>query len=103
MNMKAKDLILISLVCANIALGTVALVLYASHAESQAIAGMTTSRAGDYVMATASISPSSDTLMVIDVMAKRANLYVPVNVPGVGPGGSWELKSSRSLAQDFRK
>ena len=63
--MKAKDLILIALICANVALGTVALTLYAAKAESQAVAGMTTSRAGDYVIATASLSRSRDTVLVI--------------------------------------
>jgi|WetSurMetagenome_2_1015567.scaffolds.fasta_scaffold27359_2 hypothetical protein len=101
--MKAKDLILVSLICVNVALATVALTFYASRAESQAVAGMTTSRAGDYVMATASLSSTTDTVLVIDVTAKRANLYVPVIVPGAAPGGSWELKSTRNLATDFRR
>ena len=44
-----------------------------------------------------------DSVLVIDVMAKRANLYVPVIVPGAAPGGSWELKSTPNLATDFRR
>ncbi len=100
--MKAKDLILIALICANVALGTVALVLYSAKAESSAIAAATTSRAGDYVIATAPLSRSRDTVLVIDVVAKRANLYVSGNVPGGAPGGTWDLSDSHNLAAEFR-
>ena len=54
-------------------------------------------------MATASFTASTDSVLVIDIPAKRANLYVPVIVPGAAPGGSWELKSTRNLAADFRR
>jgi hypothetical protein len=101
--MKAKDLILIALVCANVTLASVALAIYIGKAESTAVAA-NASRAGDYVMVTGAISNSREALLVIDVVAKRANLYTPkaaaavLGQPGVG---GWELTSSRNLATDF--
>ena len=101
--MKAKDLILIALVCANVTLASVALAIYVGKAESTAVAA-NTSRAGDYLMVTGALSNSRDALLVIDVVAKRANLYTPkagVVVPGQPGVGGWELTSSRNLATDF--
>lgn len=97
--MKAKDLILIALVCANVTLAAVALSLYVGKAEPTAVAA-TSSRAGDYVMVTGAIANGREALLVVDVVARRANLYVPR--AGAGPAGvKWDLTSSRSLAQDF--
>jgi len=101
--MKAKDLILIALVCANVTLASVALAIYVGKAESSAVAA-TTSRAGDYIMVTGAISNSREALLVIDVVAKRANLYTPragVTLPGQPGVGGWDLTSSRNLATDF--
>jgi hypothetical protein len=99
--MKTKDMILVALLVANLALGAVALGAYASKAESSAVASSTTSRAGDYVMVTGTLTGSRDTVLVIDVVAKRANLYA--SSAGAGPGGNtWELASSRNLAADFK-
>jgi hypothetical protein len=98
--MKTKDLILIALVCANITLGAVALVIHVGKAESAAVAA-TSSRAGDYVMVSGPISSTREGVLVIDVVAKRANLYVPKAAAGASAGSAWELTSSRNLAQDF--
>ncbi len=98
--MKTKDLILIALVCANITLAAVALSLYAGKSEPAAVAA-TSSRAGDYVMVTGPITAGREGLLVIDVVARRANFYVPK--PGVGAAGNkWEATTTRSLAQDFQ-
>lgn len=98
--MKTKDLLLIALVCANITLGAVALVIHVGKAESAAVAA-TSSRSGDYVMVSGPISGTREGVLVIDVVAKRANFYVPKSAAGVAPGGAWDLTSSRNLAQDF--
>ena len=37
--------------------------------------------------------------MVIDVVAKRANIYTPKAAAGLG--AAWDLTASRSLATDF--
>jgi hypothetical protein len=97
--MKTKDLILIALVCANVTLAAVALVVYVGKAEPAAVAA-TDMRSGDYLMVTGSVSSSREGLLVIDVVAKRANLYVPK--PGVTTAGqTWELTGTRNLATDF--
>jgi len=97
--MKTKDLILVALVCANVTLAAMALALYVGKAEPSAVAAVS-SRAGDYIMVTGSVSSSREAVLVIDVVAKRANLYVPK--PGVGAAGhTWELTSTRDLARDF--
>ena len=80
-----------------------ALAIYVGKAESTAVAA-NTSRAGDYLMVTGALSNSRDALLVIDVVAKRANLYTPkagVAIPGQPGVGGWELTSSRNLATDF--
>jgi hypothetical protein len=97
--MKTKDLILIALVCANVTLAAMALALYIAKAEPSAVAGVA-SRSGDYVLVTGNVANGREALLVIDVVAKRANLYTPK--PGVGVAGhTWEMTSSRNLAQDF--
>jgi hypothetical protein len=97
--MKTKDLILVALVCANVTLAAMALALYVGKAEPSAVAGVAT-RSGDYVMVTGNVANSREALLVIDVVAKRANLYTPK--AGVGAGGqAWELTSTRNLAADF--
>jgi hypothetical protein len=98
--MKTKDLILIALVCANITLAAVALAIHVGKAESAAIAA-TASRSGDYVMVSGPVSASREGILVIDVVAKRANLYMPKAAAGVSGGGVWDLVSTRNLAQDF--
>jgi hypothetical protein len=98
--MKTKDLILIALVCANITLAAVAVTIHVGRAESAAIAA-TGSRSGDYVMVSGPVSSSREGILVIDVVAKRANFYVPKSAAGVSAGGAWDLTSSRSLTQDF--
>jgi hypothetical protein len=97
--MKTKDLILIALVCANVTLAAVGLALWVAKSEPAAMAEVTT-RGGDYVMATSKLTASREGLLVIDVVAKRANLYVPKAAMGAG-GTQWDLTSSRSLATDF--
>ena len=97
--MKTKDLILVALVCANVTLAAVAFALLVGKAESSAVAGVA-SRSGDYVMVTGNVASSREGLLVIDVVAKRANLYAPK--AGVGAGGqAWDLTSTRDLAKDF--
>jgi hypothetical protein len=98
--MKTKDLILIALVCANITLAAVAVTVYVGKAESSAVAA-TSSRSGDYVMVSGAVSQAREGILVIDVVAKRANLYLPKAAAGVGGAGVWELSSTRNLAQDF--
>jgi len=97
--MKAKDLILVALICANVSLASAALVLYVADAEPAAQATMS-NRAGDYIMVTGPVSESREALLIVDIVAKRANLYVPK--PGVTVKGvEFELKSTRNLAADF--
>jgi hypothetical protein len=98
--MKAKDLILIALICANVSLASVALVLSVAKSEPAAVAA-TSSRSGDYVMVSGPVSSTREGLLVIDVVAKRANLYLPKAGVGVSAGSAWERTSSRSLATDF--
>ena len=98
--MKTKDLILIALVCANVTLAAVALALYVGKAEPSAVAA-TGSRAGDYVMVSGPVSSTREGVLVIDVVAKRANLYMPKSAAGVSAGSQWERTSSRNLASDF--
>jgi len=95
--MKTKDLILIALICVNVTLGAVALTTGLSKSEPQALAGSAT-RAGDYAMVAGRISPTREVLLVVDTVARQANLYVPK--PGVP--GTWDLTSARNLAADFR-
>jgi hypothetical protein len=97
--MKAKDLILIALVCANVTLAAVGLTLLLARSEPAATAAMST-RGGDYVMITTPVNSNREALMVIDVVAKRANLYVPRAGAGVA-GTQWDMTASRSLAGDF--
>ncbi len=97
--MKAKDLILIALVCANVTLAAVALALYVGRSEPAAMANMST-RAGDYVLATGRVDTHREALLVIDVVAKRANLYVP-EAGTTTAGTQFKLTGSRSLATDF--
>jgi hypothetical protein len=98
--MKTKDLILIALVCANVTLAAVALALYVGKAEPSAVAA-TESRSGDYIMVTGPVSSTREGVLVIDVIAKRANLYMPKSAAGVSAGSQWERTSSRNLASDF--
>ena len=98
--MKTKDIILIALICANAALAATALALYVGKAEPSALAASTSSRAGDYVMVTGPISNARDGLLVIDVVAKRANFYAPK--AGAVGSRAWELTTPIDLAADFR-
>jgi hypothetical protein len=97
--MKTKDLLLIALVCVNFTLGAMAIGLHLGRAENAAIAA-TSSRAGDYVMVTGPISTSREAIMVIDLIAKRANLYA-VRAGTTPTGNDWELVDSRNLTADF--
>jgi len=97
--MKAKDLILIALICANAALATVAATSWFARAEPRAVAFSET-RAGDYIMVSGPVTPSREALLVIDVVAKRANLYLP-KAAITKTGTVWELTSRRNLATDF--
>lgn len=94
--MKTKDLILIALVCANITLAALAVAIHVGKADSAAIAA-TSSRAGDYVMVSGPIAGGYEGLLVIDVVAKQANFYVPK------AGSGWEKTSYRNLTQDFSR
>ena len=96
--MKAKDLILIALICVNITLASVALVLWVGKSEPAAVAA-TSSRAGDYLMVSGLTQTGREALLVIDVVAKRACLYASRGYGVTGP--QWDLMSSRSLATDF--
>lgn len=97
--MKAKDLILVALVCANVTLASVAAAVYLGQSEPAAMAG-TSMRYGDYLLVTGSVTTSREALLVIDVLAKRANLYVPD--AGAGKEGpEFKLTCSRNLATDF--
>ena len=101
--MKTKDLILIALVCANITLGAVALVVHVGKAESAAVAA-TTSRSGDYVIVTGPLNSNREGVFVVDVVAKRANLYMPKAAGAAAPAATatWELAYQCNLAEDFR-
>lgn len=97
--MKLKDLVLIALICANVTLAAVAGALLASRAQPEAHAAVQ-SRAGDYIMVTGSVTGSREALLVIDQIAKRANVYMPQ--AGAGAGGTkWQLVTTRSLENDF--
>jgi hypothetical protein len=98
--MKVKDLLLIALVCANMTLAAVGLTMYVAKSEPAAQA-TATNRAGDYVMLSGPVTNSRESLMVIDVVAKRANLYMPRAAVGPAGGTLWDLTDSRSLASDF--
>ena len=97
--MKTKDLILIALVCVNATLAALALGLYLGKAEPSALAAAE-SRAGDYAMASGPISSSREAILIVDTVAKRANLYAP-KAGTTAAGTSWELQDSRNLAVDF--
>ena len=97
--MKTKDLILVALVCVNATLAALALGLYLGRAEPAALAAAE-SRAGDYVMASGPISSSREAILIVDTVAKRANLYAP-KAGTTAAGTSWELQDSRNLAVDF--
>jgi len=97
--MKAKDLILIALICVNATLAAVVVTSWLAQAEPRAVAFSET-RAGDYIMVSGPITTSREALLVIDVVAKRANLYIP-QAATTKTGTAWELTSSRNLAVDF--
>jgi len=97
--MKTKDLILVALVCVNATLAALALGFYLGRAEPSALAA-TESRAGDYVMASGPISTSREAILIVDTVAKRANLYAP-KAGTTAAGVAWELVDSRNLAADF--
>ena len=97
--MKAKDLILMALICVNVTLASVALALYVGRSEPEAAAN-TSTRAGDYIMVTGAIDNNREGLLIIDVVAKRANLYIPEAGAGAG-GQQFKLASTRNLAADF--
>ena len=98
--MRLKDLILIGLVCANITLAAVAVTIHVGRAESAAIAA-NSSRAGDYVMVSGPVTAGHEGVLVIDVVAKRANLYLAKAAAGGATASVWEMVSSRNLTQDF--
>jgi len=97
--MKIKDLLLIALVCVNVTLGSLAVALWAGSPESVAYAGNSESRAGDYIMVSGPVTSSRDAILVIDVISKRANLYVAKAASG--GNDRWERADSRSLTSDF--
>jgi hypothetical protein len=99
--MKAKDIILIALLCVNFALAGVAGALAMARAEPSARAEAV-ARAGDYIMVTGHIANTREALLVIDTVAQRANFYVPAAGATAG-GRRWELTATRSLALDFAK
>lgn len=97
--MKTKDLILIALICVNVTLASVALALYVGQSEPAAMAA-TATRAGDYVLVTGPIDANREALLVVDIVAKRANLYVPE--AGVTKAGTkYKGTASVNLATDF--
>jgi hypothetical protein len=97
--MKVKDLILISLICINIVFASVMLTLYVGRSEPAAMAN-TSTRAGDYIMVTGPISDTREALLIVDIVAQRANLYIPE--AGAGRGGTqFKLASTRYLPSDF--
>jgi hypothetical protein len=97
--MKAKDLILVALICANVTLGALALGLHMGKVEPAAHAA-TQTRAGDYVIVTGPVTSSREAMLVIDVVAKRANLYVPAAAT-TATGVGWELTDTHNLVADF--
>ena len=97
--MKTKDLLLVTLVCVNVALAALAVGLYVGGAENAALAG-DASRAGDYVMVSGPISGSREAVLIIDCIAKRANLYV-AKAGTTAAGTEWEPVDSHNLAADF--
>ena len=97
--MKTKDLILIALVCVNATLAALALGFYLGRAEPSALAS-TASHAGDYTMASGAISSSREAILIVDTVAKQANLYAP-KVGTTAAGNAWERLDSRNLAVDF--
>ncbi|KPK44210.1 MAG: hypothetical protein AMK72_12310 [Planctomycetes bacterium SM23_25] len=97
--MKAKDLILIALICVNVTLASVELAVCLGRSEPAAAASIST-RAGDYVLVTGAISSTREALLVIDVVAQRANLYVP-EAGATAAGQQFKLASSRNLVNDF--
>ena len=97
--MKTKDLILVALVCVNATLAALALGFYLGRAEPAALAS-TASHAGDYTMASGAISSSREAILIVDTVAKRANLYAP-KVGTTAAGSGWELLDTRNLAADF--
>lgn len=98
--MKAKDLILIALVCVNATLAALAIGMWMGKAETAAYADNSESRVGDYIMISGPVTSSRDALLIIDVVAKRVNLYMAKAASG-GVGGRWELADSRTLPNDF--
>jgi len=99
--MNAKDLILIALICVNVTLASVGMVLYVGNAEPAAQAA-TSNRSGDYIMVTGPIAGGREAVLIVDVVAQRANLYVP-KAGATAAGQAFELKSSRNLATDFSR
>lgn len=97
--MKTRDLILIALISANVTLAAVGMALYVGRSEPAAVAA-TSSRAGDYVMVSGSISNSREALMIIDVVAKKAALFVP-DAGATAAGTKWKMTDLRDLAVDF--
>ena len=97
--MKFKDMILIALICANVALASAGLTVYLARSEPMAVAAVS-SRAGDYVITTGQVGSSREGVLVIDVVSKRSLMYVVKG--GVTPAGfTWELMSNRDLRADF--
>jgi len=97
--MKTSDMLLIALICANICLGTMAFALFVGDSEPTAAAA-NSMRYGDYLMVTGPVSDTREAILIIDVIARRANLYVPKAGATAG-GQEFELKDSRNLAADF--
>ncbi len=98
--MQAKDIILIALVCVNVSLAATALVLYAADAEPTATAA-NSMRYGDYLMVTGPVAQGREAILIVDVVAQRANLYVPA-AGATAQGVEFQLKSTRNLAVDFK-
>jgi len=96
--MKAKDIVLIALVCANVTLAAMAVTAYLGKMESKAYA-TSEMRAGDYVVLCGPVTSSREALMVIDVVSQRANLYMSEGA--TGGGRKWEMVASRNLVADF--
>jgi hypothetical protein len=97
--MQTKDIILVALICVNVSLAAVALILYVGDVEPAAHAA-DSMRYGDYVMVSGPIADTREAVLIIDVVAKRANLYVP-SAGTTAAGVAWELKDSRDLSADF--
>jgi len=97
--MKTKDIVVVALICANVALAALAAGLYLGQAETAAMA-QSNSRGGDYLIASGPVSSARDAVLVIDTVASQANLYVPKAGAGA-TGAQWELVDSRNLATDF--